>query len=82
MIRQRVGTARPGAAVYTLYNARNRTVRGVALRLPHSRPGSASGVRWHDEWHDGPAPVRREADGDAVSTELAPHGVGCLVASW
>jgi len=75
-------TAR-GKTVYTLYNARNRTVRGVVLRRLHSGPHPLpDGVRWYDEWHERPAAVRREAEGDAVSTELGPHGVGCLVASW
>ena len=60
--------------VYTLYNARHRTVRGPVLRLPHRE-----GARYYDEWHQRPAILRRDGDSVLLATELGPHGVGCLV---
>ena len=63
-----------GKTVYTLYNSRHRTVRGPVLRLPHR-----DGVTYHDAWQGRPADVRRDGNDDLISTELGPHGVGCLV---
>jgi hypothetical protein len=63
-----------GKTVYTLLNTRHRTVRGPILRLPHD-PAAA----YHDAWHDRPATVTRCGSWDLVSTELGPHGAGCIV---
>jgi hypothetical protein len=63
-------------SVYTLYNARHRTVRGPVLRLPHR-----DGVSYHDAWHDRPAEVRRDGPQDVINLEIGPHGAGCVVAS-
>jgi len=62
-----------GKTVYTLYNARHRTVRGPVLRLQH-----AEGAAYYDEWHERPAEVRLDGADAVVSLELGPHGVGCL----
>jgi hypothetical protein len=66
----------PGKTVYTLYNARHRTVRGELLRLPHT-----PGERYYDQWHGRPAPVRIEGSHTLVNLELGPQDVGCLVVS-
>jgi len=63
-----------GKTVYTLYNSRHRTVRGEVLRIPHRQ-----GATYYDEWHQCPALVRREGKDVILSTELGPHGTGCLV---
>ncbi|MBL7223060.1 MAG: hypothetical protein ISS72_04335 [Candidatus Brocadiae bacterium] len=60
--------------VYTLYNARHRTVRGDVLRVPHEK-----GATYQDEWHQKPAAVRIEGKTALLSTALGPHGTGCLV---
>ncbi len=60
--------------LYTLYNARHRTVRGEVLRLPHRE-----GATYYDEWHQRPATVRRAGAHVYLATELGPHGAGCLV---
>ena len=60
--------------LYTLYNARHRTVRGEVLRLPHR-----DGATYYDEWHQRPATVRRDGAHVLLATELGPHGTGCLV---
>ncbi len=63
-----------GRSVYTLYNARHRTVRGPVLRLAHRE-----GTRYFDAWHDRPANVRRDGQWDVIGTEIGPHGAGCIV---
>ncbi len=63
-----------GKEVWTLYNARHRTVRGPLLRVAH-RPG----WRWHDAWHARSPDVRRDEPFDVITTDVGPHGVGCLV---
>jgi hypothetical protein len=68
----------PGKTVYTLYNSRHRTVRGPVLRV--ALPAGAR-FRWYDEWHQGPAAVRQEGAAAAVSLEIGPQDVGCLVVS-
>jgi len=60
--------------VYTLYNARHRTVRGEVLRVPH-----AEGTTWFDEWHEQPAAVRVEGKEAVISLEIGPMDVGCVV---
>jgi hypothetical protein len=60
--------------VYTLYNARHRTVRGEVLRVPH-----VEGTTYYDEWHQRKATVRIEGGEAVLATELGPHGTGCLV---
>jgi hypothetical protein len=62
--------------VWTLYNARHRTVRGDMLRVEH-RPGWT----WRDAWNNRPGEVRRDGAFDIVSTSVAPQGVGCMVRS-
>jgi hypothetical protein len=62
-----------GETVYTLYNARHRTVRGPVLRLRH-----ADGARYVDAWHRRPAKIERDGREVVVHLELGPHGVGCL----
>ncbi len=63
-----------GKTVYTLYNARHRTVRGEVLRVPHEK-----GATYYDEWHQKPATVHIEGKTAVLSTELGPRGTGCLV---
>ncbi|NQT86505.1 hypothetical protein HQ560_07045, partial [bacterium] len=63
-----------GKTVYTLYNARHRTVRGAALRVPYDEKSL-----YYDEWRQRPATVRREGLHTILSTEIGPHGVGCFV---
>lgn len=63
-----------GKTIYTLYNTRHRTVRGPVLRVPHR-----DGAEYEDAWHGRPADVRRDGQDDVLSTELGPHGAGCLV---
>ena len=63
-----------GKTVYTLYNARHRTVRGEVLRVPHT-----PGATFTDEWHQKPAAVRIDGKEAVLATEIGPHGVGCLV---
>jgi hypothetical protein len=60
--------------VYTLYNARHRTVRGDVLSLPW-----ADGAVYEDAWRNEPAAVRRQGDRAILSLELGPHDVGCVV---
>jgi hypothetical protein len=60
--------------VYTLYNARHRTVRGDVLRLPH-RDAAA----YYDEWQDRPIVARRDGSDDVIPLEIGPHGAGCVV---
>ena len=60
--------------VYTLYNARHRTVRGPMLRVPH-REGAA----WYDAWNDRPVEVRRDGATDVLHLEIGPNDVGCVV---
>ncbi|MCE5267921.1 MAG: DUF6259 domain-containing protein [Planctomycetaceae bacterium] len=60
--------------VYTLYNSRNRTVRGEVLRI-----AGADHVTCFDEWNQRPASVRRDGADLIVSLEIGPHDVGCLV---
>ncbi|MBM4034442.1 MAG: hypothetical protein FJ291_22075 [Planctomycetes bacterium] len=63
-----------GKTVYTLYNARHRTVRGEVLRVPYE-----TGATYHDEWRERPAAIRREGNHAIISLELGPNDVGCLV---
>ncbi|MBN1342259.1 MAG: hypothetical protein JXQ73_06245 [Phycisphaerae bacterium] len=65
-----------GKEVWTLYNARHRTVRGELLRVPHR-----AGWGWQDAWHDRPLSVGRQGAFDVLSAGIGPHGVGCLVRS-
>jgi hypothetical protein len=65
-----------GKEVWTLYNARHRTVRGEVLSVEH-RPG----WKWHDAWNNRSGEVRRDGAFDIVLTSLGPHGVGCVVRS-
>ncbi len=60
--------------VYTLYNARHRTVRGPVLSLSRRKDAV-----YHDAWNDRPADVRVIDGNDVVHLEIGPHGVGCLV---
>jgi hypothetical protein len=60
--------------VYTLYNARHRTVRGEVLRIAGA--GEAACV---DAWNDRPAHTRREGADWIVSLEIGPQDVGCIV---
>jgi hypothetical protein len=60
--------------VYTLYNARHRTVRGEVLRIPHEE-----GASYYDEWNERPASVRRDGKEAVISLEIGPNDVGCLV---
>ena len=60
--------------VWTLYNARHRTVRGEVLRVRHR-----DGWTWRDAWHERQADVRRDDLFDVASTVLPLHGVGCLM---
>ncbi|NUQ63492.1 MAG: hypothetical protein HUU20_13520, partial [Pirellulales bacterium] len=62
-----------GKTVYTLYNARHRTVRGEVLRIP-----AAESSAIHDEWHAKPAQVRRDGTEAVVTLEIGPHDVGCI----
>lgn len=64
----------PGKTVYTLYNARRRTVRGPVLRIAH-REGAA----YFDAWAGRPAKVTRDGPDDLIHAELGPHGAGCVV---
>lgn len=59
--------------VYTLYNARHRTVRGEVLRVPH-REGAA----YYDAWHQCAAVVRRDGQDDVILLEIGPQDVGCV----
>ena len=60
--------------VYTLYNARHRTVRGEVLRIPHEQ-----GATCFDEWHERPAVTRREGNDTVIALEIGPNDVGCVV---
>jgi hypothetical protein len=60
--------------IYTLYNARHRSVRGAVLQLPHRADAA-----YYDEWRGRVADVRREGGDDLIHTELGPHGTGCIV---
>ena len=62
-----------GKTVYTLYNARHRTVRGELLRVPHEE-----GATYHDEWHQRPAAVRRDGKDAIISIDIGPNDVGCV----
>jgi len=64
----------PGKTVYTLYNARSRTVRGEVLALPWQE-----GATYHDAWNDRPAAVRRQGAQALITLELGPNDVGCVV---
>ena len=63
-----------GKTVYTLYNARHRTVRGGVLRVPHRERAT-----YTDAWHRRPATIRGDGEDAVLTTELGPHGVGCIV---
>jgi hypothetical protein len=63
-----------GKTVYTLYNARHRTVRGPMLRVPHR-----DGQTYCDAWNDRPARIQRDGSDDLFMLEIGPHGVGCVV---
>ena len=63
-----------GKTVYTLYNARHRTVRGPVLRVPHRE-----GATYFDAWHARPAQIVRDGDHAIIHTEIGPHGTGCVV---
>ena len=60
--------------VWTLYNARNTTVRGDVLEVAHKE-----GATYRDLWNDEPlTPTIR--DGKALlSLKLDPQGLGCVV---
>ncbi len=60
--------------VYTFYNSRHRTIRGPAIRLPHT-----DRIVYHDAWHDRPAKSQRAGDDDLIFLEIGPLDVGCLV---
>ena len=64
----------PGKTVYTLYNARHRTVRGEVLRIPH-----AEGAAYFDEWNQRPVSFRVLGGEAAIALEIGPNDVGCLV---
>ena len=64
----------PGKTVYTLYNARHRTVRGDVLALPW-----VADTVYEDAWNGCPAAVTRQGDQALVRLELGPCDVGCLV---
>jgi len=66
-----------GKTVYTIYNARRRTVRGDVLRVELP---AGSRFRWFDEWRQRPASVRQDGSATVVSLEIGPQGVGCVVA--
>ncbi|NQT38118.1 MAG: hypothetical protein HQ581_11545, partial [Planctomycetes bacterium] len=63
-----------GKTVYTLYNARHRTVRGPVLRIPHTL-----GATYHDAWNDRSAEAQLDGPTAVVSLEIGPHDVGCVV---
>lgn len=65
-----------GKTVYTLYNTRHRTLRGPALRMPHS-----DGAAYHDAWNDRAAVVHRDGADDVIHLEVGPLDVGCVVVS-
>jgi len=63
-----------GKTLYTLYNARHRTVRGGVLALPW-----VQNAVYEDAWNGRPATVTRQGDQAIVHLELGPCDVGCLV---
>lgn len=66
-----------GRTVWTLFNARYTTVRGVVLAVEH-RPGAT----YYDLWND--LPLEPElVDGQAIlSLTLHPQQLGCVVQAW
>ena len=64
-------------AVYTLYNARHRSVNGPVLAIP-TRPDA----RYRDLWNGaGLTPTRRNGR-DVLSVTLEPRDVGCVLCTW
>ncbi|NOY82790.1 MAG: hypothetical protein GXP31_17465 [Kiritimatiellaeota bacterium] len=61
--------------VWTLFNGRFRTVRGVVLRVPHR-----AGTKYLDAWRDRRIQVRVESDTALIPVELGPRAVGCVAA--
>ncbi len=62
----------PGKTVYTLYNARHRTVRGALLRV-------APADRYYDAWRRREAAVEPAGEERRIHLEIGPHDVGCVV---
>jgi hypothetical protein len=64
----------PTEAVYTLYNANGRTVRGSLLTIPHRE-----GATYDDAWAGvALTPTIRESEA-LIELELPPKGIGCVV---
>ena len=61
-------------AVYTLYNANGRSVRGPVLRLEHP-----AGAKYEDAWHGGDLQPNISEGHAEVAVELGPRGIGCIV---
>ena len=64
-----------GKTVYTLHNARHRTVRGELLAVPHEE-----GSVYFDAWHEKKIEPRLDAGKAFLNLEIGPMDVGCVVA--
>jgi len=63
-----------GRRLWTLWNARYRTVRGPVLAVDH-RPGA----RYFDAWNDRPLEPEIRGGRAVLCAELEPQGLGCVV---
>ena len=64
-------------AVYTLYNARHRSVTGPVLAIP-TRPNA----RYRDLWNGADVTPRRGNGHDVLELTLEPRDVGCVLCTW
>lgn len=62
--------------VYTLYNARHRTVRGELLSVPHQE-----GCIYFDAWRNKKLEPRLNEDKAVLNLEIGPMDVGCVIVS-
>jgi hypothetical protein len=60
--------------VWTLFNANHRTIRGKLLVVPH-KPGAI----YEDAWNRGPVPFTVVGDNAALTLQIGPRNVGCIV---
>jgi len=64
----------PTKAVWTLFNANYRTIRGKLLVVPHRE-----GARHHDAWNGRPVDATVEKNKAELTFVIGPRAVGCIV---
>ncbi|MEW6354765.1 MAG: DUF6259 domain-containing protein [Planctomycetota bacterium] len=64
----------PAKAVWTLFNANYRTLRGRLMVVPH-----IEGATYADAWGGKPVDAKIEGGMAALSFEIGPRSVGCIV---